>query len=60
MNYHLEHHLLVFVPCWKLSRAHAHLVARGYGERMELAASYLEVARRVTRPSAAMPMEASS
>jgi fatty acid desaturase len=59
-NYHLEHHLLVFVPCWKLPRAHAHLLERGYGDRMELAASYLDVVRRATRPSSAMRMEASS
>jgi fatty acid desaturase len=46
MNYHLEHHLLVFVPCWKLSRAHALLLARGHGERMEIAPGYLDVVRR--------------
>lgn len=29
VNYHLEHHLLIFVPCWKLRRAHALLLAKG-------------------------------
>lgn len=48
VNYHLEHHLLVFVPCWKLSRAHAILVAKGYAPRMEVATGYLDVIRRVT------------
>ena len=38
VNYHLEHHLLVFVPCWKLREAHALLVAKGYRPRMEVAA----------------------
>ena len=48
VNYHIEHHLLVFVPCWKLARAHALLQAKGYGARMELASSYLAVVRRAT------------
>jgi fatty acid desaturase len=46
MNYHLEHHLFVFVPCWKLPEAHALLLAKGYGPRMEAASSYVEVLRR--------------
>ena len=48
MNYHLEHHLLVFVPCWKLAEAHARLVAKGYRPRMEVALSYAAVIGRVT------------
>ena len=48
VNYHLEHHLFVFVPCWKLPRAHALLLAKGYGPRMEAASSYVEVLRRAT------------
>ena len=46
MNHHLEHHLLVFVPCWKLGRAHALLLAKGYGARMEIAPGYVDVIRR--------------
>jgi fatty acid desaturase len=48
MNYHLEHHLLVFVPCWKLTRARSLLLAKGYGPRMEAAPSYASVIRRAT------------
>lgn len=48
VNYHLEHHLLVFVPSWKLRQAHRLLIAKGYGPRMEMASSYLDVIRRVT------------
>jgi len=48
VNYHLEHHLFVFVPCWKLRQAHALLLAKGYGPRMELARGYVDVVRRVT------------
>jgi len=46
MNYHLEHHLLVFVPCWKLREAHALLLAKGYGSRMEAASGYGAVLAR--------------
>jgi fatty acid desaturase len=48
VNYHLEHHLFVFVPAWKLRQAHELLVSRGYGPRMEMASSYLDVLRRAT------------
>jgi fatty acid desaturase len=48
VNYHLEHHLLVFVPCWKLREVHALLLARNLGGRMERAASYAAVLTRVT------------
>jgi fatty acid desaturase len=46
VNYHLEHHLMVFVPCWKLPRVHALLLARDLGGRMERASSYAEVLAR--------------
>jgi fatty acid desaturase len=45
-NYHLEHHLLVFVPCWRLPAAHRLLLAKGYGPRMERARGYGEVLAR--------------
>ena len=48
VNYHLEHHLLVFVPCWKLREVRALLLAKGLGGRMERAASYVEVLARAT------------
>jgi fatty acid desaturase len=48
VNYHLEHHLLVFVPCWKLHQVHAMLLAKGYGTRMERSSGYLEVLARAT------------
>jgi len=46
VNYHLEHHLLVFVPCWKLPEVHALLLAKDLAGRMERAASYAEVLSR--------------
>lgn len=38
--------LIVFVPCWKLPRVHALLLARDLGGRMERASSYAEVLAR--------------
>jgi len=46
VNHHLEHHVLVFVPCWRLRDAHALLVSKGHGPRMEVAPGYLDVLRR--------------
>ncbi len=40
VNYHLEHHLLMAVPCYNLPRAHQILLAKGYGPRMELQPGY--------------------
>jgi len=48
VNYHLEHHLFVFTPCWKLPEAHRMLIDQGFGSRMELAQGYLQVLRKAT------------
>ncbi|MEM9140966.1 MAG: fatty acid desaturase family protein [Pseudomonadota bacterium] len=47
VNYHLEHHLLMHIPCWRLPRLHRALLAKGLGERMETAPSYWSVMARV-------------
>jgi fatty acid desaturase len=39
VNYHLEHHLFMFVPCWRLPAAHRALIAAGRVNEMELLAS---------------------
>ena len=49
VNYHLEHHLLMWVPCYRLPLAHAFLKANGYGARLTLSAGYLRVLAEVTR-----------
>ena len=46
VNYHLEHHLFMFVPCWRLPAAHAALMAGGFGPKMEVRSGYREVLRR--------------
>jgi fatty acid desaturase len=43
VNYHLEHHLLLSLPCWKLPAAHRLLLAKGLRGQMEVRESYLEV-----------------
>lgn len=48
VNYHLEHHLFVFTPCWKLPAAHRMLMAQGLRPRMELASGYGQVLRQAT------------
>ena len=48
VNYHLEHHLFVFTPCWKLPAAHRMLIQQGLGPRMELATGYGQVLRLAT------------
>lgn len=64
VNYHLEHHLFPFAPCWRLPRLHRHLLAAGHGPRMELCRDYREVLRRATaartgaRPDGAPPSRA--
>lgn len=53
VNYHLEHHLLVSAPCYRLPRMHALLVAKGLLPRMEVQPGYLAMLRlAVSRPEA--------
>ncbi len=40
VNYHLEHYMIMHVPCWKLSRMHNLLVSKNLGDRMRIADSY--------------------
>lgn len=48
VNYHVEHHLLFWVPCYRLPRMHKMLLAKGFGPRMELRSGYLDVLRQAT------------
>lgn len=43
VNYHIEHHLLLFVPCYNLPKVHELLLAKGYGPKMELQPGYRAV-----------------
>src|SRR5260221_8136345 len=55
VNYHLEHHLFPFPPCWRLPHLHRHLLAQGHGPGMELRGSYRQVLARPTPSRAHAP-----
>jgi fatty acid desaturase len=40
VNYHVDHHLLMYVPCYNLPKLHRLLLAKGYGPRMETRPNY--------------------
>jgi fatty acid desaturase len=48
VNYHLEHHLLFYVPCYKLPKLHAILMQGPHAARMEVQRGYLSVLRLAT------------
>ena len=48
VNYHVEHHLLMFVPCYNLPAFHRVLLAKGFGPRMELQPDYVTVLKMAT------------
>ncbi|MEM7077397.1 MAG: fatty acid desaturase family protein [Pseudomonadota bacterium] len=45
VNYHLEHHLIVNAPFYRLPQAHKILLGKGLRERMEVRTSYLDMLR---------------
>jgi len=54
VNYHVEHHLFMWVPCYNLPRLHRMLLAKGYGPRMELQPGYATMLRlAASKPEAA-------
>ena len=56
VNYHLEHHLLYYVPCYNLPKLHAILMRGPHAARMEMQPNYLSVLRLATaRPDAGRP-----
>jgi len=43
VNYHCEHHMFMYLPCYRLGRAHAMLREKGVTGRMEVKDGYLAV-----------------
>ena len=41
VNYHVDHHMLMYVPCFNLPKLHAMLLAKGLGPKMEIQPDYL-------------------
>src|SRR6478752_1407642 len=51
VNYHVDHHMLMHVPCFNLPKLHTLLLAKGYGPRMEIQPNYLTMLRlAVSKP----------
>jgi fatty acid desaturase len=48
VNYHAEHHLFMYLPCYRLPHAHRLLVDKGLIRRMEVRPGYLDVMRLAT------------
>jgi len=51
VNYHLEHHLLFYVPCYNLPKTHAILMRGPLAARMEVQSGYWNVPRLATAKS---------
>ncbi|MBT5518763.1 MAG: fatty acid desaturase family protein [Rhodobiaceae bacterium] len=51
VNYHVEHHLLMHVPCYRLPLFEKTLAAAGLAEKRETAPGYFNVLRRATSRS---------
>ena len=43
VNYHVDHHLMMYVPCYNLPKLHALLLAKGFGPKMEIRRTYRDV-----------------
>ena len=48
VNYHAEHHLFMYLPCYHLPEAHRLLREKGLIGRMEVRAGYLNMIRPAT------------
>ncbi len=48
VNYHLEHHLLMYVPCYNLPKVHEILMRGPHAVHMEVQPNYLTVLRMAT------------
>jgi fatty acid desaturase len=48
VNYHAEHHLFMYLPCYRLPDAHRLLMDKGLIKRMEVRRGYLAVMRLAT------------
>lgn len=55
VNYHVEHHLLMYVPCYNLPAFHALLLKKGFGPRMEIQPNYLAVLRLAASKPEGLP-----
>ena len=50
VNYHLEHHLYMWIPCYNLPKAHKLFRQKGLEPRMEVRRGYADVLRLAVKP----------
>jgi len=48
VNYHAEHHLFMYLPCYRLPEAHRLLIDKGLIKRMEVRPGYWDVMKLAT------------
>jgi fatty acid desaturase len=48
VNYHAEHHLFMYLPCYNLPETHRLLAEKAPNGRVEMAPSYIDVLRLAT------------
>jgi fatty acid desaturase len=48
VNYHAEHHLFMYLPCYRLPEAHRLLIEKGLIKRMEVRPGYWDVMKLAT------------
>jgi fatty acid desaturase len=48
VNYHVDHHLLFYVPCYNLPKLHALLLAKGLAAKMEIQPNYVVMLKLAT------------
>jgi len=53
VNYHAEHHLLFYIPCYHLAPLHRALMAGPHAGKLEVRQSYREVLQLASSPKAA-------
>ncbi|MBI3675586.1 MAG: fatty acid desaturase family protein [Proteobacteria bacterium] len=58
VNYHVDHHLLFYVPCYNLPKLHALLLQKGYGPKMEIRKNYAEILKMATSKPEPLPIAA--
>ncbi|MEM1433524.1 MAG: fatty acid desaturase family protein [Pseudomonadota bacterium] len=51
VNFHLEHHLVVNAPCYRLAKVHECLIAKGFGPKMELQPDYRTMLSQAVVPA---------
>ena len=54
VNYHVDHHLMMYVPCYNLPRLHRLLLERGFGPKMEIQPNYYSILKLATSKGEAL------